>query len=299
MRDRKPTLTDRIVTDLSTVRWPEPAEIRAQARRRTRRQVAGAAAVLLLVVGTSAVVFGPAALPDPHRVDASVTGPSPHVEIPLEALLQPDDLSERSEPPLTTSGLAERFRVDNGVLAACRQAQGLPAGSAPSLWSRSQTMMRNRPGGYDVLVSQDVYRVEPQVAVRFFADLEGEVATCANWRSVGPIRWQGQMITRSLVHSFTLLDRDFTGDEAAVLRHSISQSRNEDTGEPLREPSSIDLAVVRVGDLVTVINPDPATTTRDELRRLGRVAAARMCVAANPVRYVIRPAGQAAPLTAC
>ncbi|WDZ86830.1 hypothetical protein [Micromonospora cathayae] len=299
MPDRKPTLTDRIVTDLATVRWPEPAEIRAEARRRTRRQVAGAAAVLLLVVGTSAVVFGPAARPGPHRVDASVAGPSPHVEIPMEALLQPADLNQRSDPPLTQAGLGELVQVDTGALAACRQAQGLPVGWETSLWSRSQTMPRNRPDGYDVLVSQDVYRVEPQVAVRFFATLDGLVASCTNWRSVGPIRWQGEMVTRSLVHSYALIDRNFTGDESALLRHTISERRNEATGEPLGEPSSIDLAVVRVGDLVTVINPDPATTTQDELRRLGRTAAARLCVAANPVRYVIRPAGQTAPLTAC
>lgn len=314
MRDRKPTLVDRLAADLGTVRWPEAAEIRARARRRTRRQVTGVAVALLLVVGASAVVFGPATQPDPHSVDASVASRPPHAEIPVEALLQPDDLPERSGLPLIEAGLGEPVRVA-ALLAACRRDQGLPDGWETSLWSRSQTLLRDRPAastrpaasdrpsGDLLLLSQDVYRLEPRVAVRVVAGLDRLVAPCAQWRSVGLVERQGKLVTVEMVHRWTVTARDFAGDEAALLRHSVSTVPDDTTGEPLGTgtPSSTNVAVVRVGDLVTVISrardtsyedtgqdsPHPyADTGRDssyeELRRLGQLAALRMCVAANP-----------------
>ncbi|MFI6227902.1 hypothetical protein ACIBCR_11375 [Micromonospora echinospora] len=288
MREHEPTLVDRLAVDLAAVRWPEPAEIRARARRRTRRQLAGAAVALVLVVGGVAAVLGPTNGAAPPPVAVPVVDPGPRGEIPPEALLQPADLREQSGPPLTASDLGESIRLDDH-LGACRTDQGQSTRWETSLWSRSQAILRDRPDGddhppSDLLVGQDIYRVTPEVAGRFFRGLEQLVAPCAAWRSVGPIEWQGRTITAEAVHNWALVDRDFVGDEAALLRHSVSQPRDRATGELLGEvsrSSTTSLAIVRVGDLVTVIVPGAAMSD-DELRRLARVAATRMCPAANP-----------------
>ncbi|GLY25296.1 hypothetical protein [Micromonospora sp. NBRC 101691] len=285
MREHEPTLADRLAVDLAAVRWPEPAEIRARARRRTRRQVAGAAAALVLVVG-SVAVLRPTGGAEPPPVAVPVVDPGARGEIPPEALLQPADLRERSEPPLTASDLGESIRLDDH-LGACRTDQGQSTRWETSLWSRSQAILRDRPGGdhppSGLLVGQDIYRVTPEVAGRFFQGLEQLIAPCAAWRSVGPIEWQGRTIDAEAVHNWALADRDFVGDEAALLRHSVSQPRDRTTGKPLGEmsPSTTSLAIVRVGDLVTVIVPGRSMSD-DELRRLARVAATRMCPSANP-----------------
>ncbi|WP_416901122.1 hypothetical protein [Micromonospora echinospora] len=286
MREHEPSLVDRIAVDLATVRWPEPAEIRARARRRTRRQVAGAAVALVLVVGGVAAVLRPTDGAAPPPVAVPVADPGTRGEIPPETLLQPTDLPEQSDPPLTESGLGEPVRLGSD-LELCRRRQGLPTAWEASLWSRSQTLLRDGADGPDqspgdVLIGQDLYRVTPEVAGRFFRNLEQLVAPCFAWRSVGPTEWQGRMVTAEAVHSWALADRDFVGDEAALLRHSVSQPREQGTGEPLGGvPRPTSLAVVRVGDLVTVIMPGRSTPD-DELRRLARIAATRMCPAANP-----------------
>ncbi|XTZ17677.1 hypothetical protein ACQSSU_10080 [Micromonospora echinospora] len=287
MREHEPTLADRLAVDLAAVRWPEPAEIRARARRRARRQVAGAAAALVLVVGGATAVLRPTDGAAPPPVAVPVMDPGPSGEIPPEALLQPADLREQSEPPLTASDLGESIRLDDH-LGACRTDQGQPTRWETSLWSRSQAILRGRPDGYDhppsdLLVGQDIYRVTPEVAGRFFRNLEQLIAPCAAWRSVGPIEWQGRTVNAEAVHNWALVDRDFVGDEAALLRHSVSQPRDRATGEPLGEVSrsTTSLAIVRVGDLVTVIVPGRSTPD-DELRRLARVAVTRMCPSANP-----------------
>jgi hypothetical protein len=281
-----PTLADRIAVDLTTVRWPEPAEIRVRARRRTRRQLAGTAVALVLVVVGVAAVFRPISGAVPPPVAVPVVDPAPRGEIPPDALLQPADLWETTDPPLTVSDLGESIRLDDR-LGTCRTEQGLETDWEVSLWSRSQTLLRDRPDGYehppsDLLVGQDLYRVTTEVAGRFFQSLEQLVAPCAAWRSTGPVEWQGRTITAEAVQSWTLVDRDFVGDEAALLRHSVSEPRDRATGESLGEvPWSTSLAIVRVADLVTVIVPGQSMSD-EELRRLARIAATRMCAAANP-----------------
>ncbi|MEU4569710.1 hypothetical protein [Micromonospora sp. NPDC023956] len=292
MREHEPTFADRIAVDLATVRWPEPAEIRTRARRRARRQMVGAAVALVLVVGGVAAVLrptdpvAPAPVAVPPLVATPTADPTAGGEIPPEALLQPADLREKSDPPLTVSGLGEAVRLDDR-LGRCRTAQGLRTDWETALWSRSQSVLRDRPDGYehppsDLLIGQDLYRLTPVVAGRFFRTLEQLVAPCAAWRSVGPTEWQGRTVSAEAVHSWVLVDRDFVGDEAAVLRHSVSQPRDLATGQRLGGvPRPTSLAVVRVGDLLTVIMPGRSTSD-DELRRLARLAATRMCLAANP-----------------
>lgn len=67
-----------------------------------------------------------------------------------------------------------------------------------------------------------------------------------------------------------------------LLRHDVSQPRDQQTGKPIGDlPRPTSTAVVRVGDLITVLGVGQ-TGTEPELRRLAEVAARRMCLAANP-----------------
>ncbi|MEE3919679.1 hypothetical protein V2I01_19275 [Micromonospora sp. BRA006-A] len=72
MRDDDLAFIDVMQRDLRNVRWAEPAELRARARRRSRRTVAAAAVtVLALTSGTAFVAAGRAAPPAPAPVAAS------------------------------------------------------------------------------------------------------------------------------------------------------------------------------------------------------------------------------------
>ncbi|MEU3453889.1 hypothetical protein ABZ671_09835 [Micromonospora sp. NPDC006766] len=312
MRDDDLEFVELLERELGNVRWPEPMEIRARARRRSRRTVVVAAMAVLTVASASAVAVAVAARPGSSGAPSIIAGPSsasglastlsatgasepalprrsplvsPAAEIPPDVLLRPADVKAKAEPPLTQAGLGEGVQLDE-MLRYCRTRQGQQVEWEPSRPSRSMTLLRN-PGDAeqppsDVLLSQDVYRVAPDVADRIFAELTKTLAPCREWRSDGPAQWQGMTIRAQVVHSWEEVDRDFAGDESVLLRHTVVEARNLDTGQPLEEESKPDsTAVVRVGDLVSVIKVGP-TDTESDLRRLAAVAAARMCAAANP-----------------
>ncbi|MEV4811264.1 hypothetical protein [Micromonospora avicenniae] len=283
MRDEL-TFVDRVHQDLRDVRWPGPEEIRARARRRTRRSIA-AATVLVALAGTSAVML---VAPRPATPPASSATPtmSPRTEITSDALLRPADLGLASaSEQLSESGLAEPVRIDD-MLEVCRTSQGRSEGRA-SRWSRSQTLLRERPAGVvlqpsDVLAMQDVYRLTPEGAESFFADLDETIAPCAQWRSVGPYETDGRTGTAEAVHKWAIVQRGFAGDDAVMLSHTVSQARDVKTGETFGDvPRPTYKAVVRVGDLIAVLGLG-RDGTESELLQLAVVAAARMCRAANP-----------------
>ncbi|MCW3815348.1 hypothetical protein ONA91_12875 [Micromonospora sp. DR5-3] len=304
MRDDDLAFVDRVQRELGDVRWPEPVEIRARAQRRSRRTAALAALAVLTVASASAVAV--AARPDASGTPSTVAEPasalpasgepeptfprrspiaSPAAEIPLDVLLQAADVKAKTEAPLTQSGLGEGVQLDE-MLRYCRKVQGQRAEWEPSRYSRSLTLLRNRPGAEqppsDVLLNQDVYRVAPDVADRIFAEMAEVLAPCREWRSSGPTRWQGKTIRAQVVHSWQEVDRNFAGDESVLLRHTVVEARNLDTGNLLPDVSKPDsTAIVRVGDLVSVIKIGRGGTESD-LRRLAGVAADRMCAAANP-----------------
>jgi hypothetical protein len=207
-------------------------------------------------------------------------------EVPLDVLLGPADVETKSDS-LTQAGLGEGVVVDE-MLLYCHRSQRLTANWEPSRYSRSVTLLRQRPAGTDrrpgdFVLSEDVYRVAPDVAGRLFAGIDKLLAPCVSWRSSGPIQWQGKLIDAAATHSWQVVDRNFAGTESVLLRHTVSQARNLATGRPLEgtPPRPVSTAVVRVGDLVSVINVGRDGTEAD-LRRLSGVAAKRMCPAANP-----------------
>ncbi|MEH0935261.1 hypothetical protein [Micromonospora psammae] len=278
---------DQLHRELSGVRWAEPAELRARARRRSRRTAALAAAVVLVVVsGSTAVAAGRTGKPvAPVAAGARPAASPSRVEIPLEALVSVADLPERADPPLTQSGIGEPVRVDD-MLMVCLKEKGIAAEWATSRYSRSQTVPRSRQVGDptgEPLLRQELYRVRPEAAGEVFDELDRLVARCGQWQSTGLAKWGGRDALHTSTHRWTVVARDFAGDQAVLLRHTVTPPREVKTSavpeEKVTKP--VNRAVVRSGDLVTVLTPARGGTDA-ELRDLAETAARRMCAAANP-----------------
>ncbi|WP_431933138.1 hypothetical protein [Micromonospora sp. RP3T] len=282
------TLVEVLHRDLRTVRWAEPAEIRATARRRTRRTAALAAVSVLAVAALAATVVDRAGdLPSA----AGTTGG--YAEIPVEAMLAPQDVPVRTGEQLRETGLDEPVRVDD-VLQACARSRGLPAEEPRSRYSRSQTTLgapAPPASQSESVLSQDVYRMEAGAARRFVGDLERAVAACGAWPARGRVYTERGTVDADVVHSWRVTASGFAGDQAVLLRHAITVPPDPGTGQPPGSSSFIPpRLVVRVGDLVTVLVPTtsfspgvPGTEiTEAQLQGLARAAAERMCVAANP-----------------
>ncbi|WP_434742874.1 hypothetical protein [Micromonospora sp. SH-82] len=288
--------------ELSQVCWLAPEEIRARGEWRSRRVLLLTFAVVLVMVSGAGVVVvarhllpsapttvtGPTLLAEPQsRLDdgplaGDLTWPLAEPdsgEIPAQALLQPADLPTGVGEHLTELGLGETVEV-NPMLEACRQERGLPSQAVSSQLSRSQTLLGTGPAP-DLLLMQDVYRVAPQTATRFFTDLDVRMAPCASWRSVGDVEIDGRPYQAAATHRFTVSARDFAGDGSVLLRHTMTAPIDQSDGRQLGPSDRTDSVVVRVGDLVTVLRLGPESTEK-ELRRLAGVAAQRMCVASRP-----------------
>ncbi|MFF4876568.1 hypothetical protein [Micromonospora sp. NPDC000668] len=278
---------ERVHRDLGDVRWPEPQEIRARARRRSRRAVVAATVVLTLAGVSAFVVTSGGRELAPPQVAASASPDAPaRGEITADSLVQPADLAQPAQVQLSQSGLGEPVLIED-MLGYCRQSRGMTPVWETSRWSRSQTLLREGPDGAaltptDVLLSQDLYRVTPDAAESFFGDLDRRVAPCAEWRSVGPYEVAGSTGTGEAVHRWAVVQRGFAGDGAALLRHTVSQPRDQKTGKAIGGgPRSTSIAVVQVGDLIAVLTLGE-DGTEPELSRLAETAARRMCLAANP-----------------
>ncbi|PGH43474.1 hypothetical protein GA0070622_5890 [Micromonospora sediminicola] len=286
MRDDDPAFIDLMQRELHTVRWPEPAELRARARRRSRRTVAAAAAaVLALTSGAAFVAADRGTPPVPAAASPSATAWRA-TDVPADALLQPSDLRPAVTTPWSEAYLGEEIRLDR-MLEVCRQDQGLGTGWTRSRYSRSVSLVRERrgTGGQpegQVLASQDLHRLAPEDGERLFDGLPALLAPCRTWRATGPVEWRNRTVQAEVVHSWQEVDRGFAGDESVILRHTVERARRLDTGAPIGDPSGPrEQAVVRVGDLVTVLSTR-VDGSEAELRELARVAVRRMCVAAHP-----------------
>ncbi|MER7330252.1 MULTISPECIES: hypothetical protein [unclassified Micromonospora] len=285
MRDET-TFVDQLHRELRDVRWPEPAEIRARARRRSRRTALGAAAVTAVTVLTVAAsgmvdhVDGDRPLATAAGATAARSDAPVRAAIPMEALLQPEDLPEKETPRLTVTGIHEPIRID-GELTKCLRNRGLPAAAEPSRYSRSQTVMGVRPPG-EPLLRQDLYRVRTEEAGKIIGDIDRQVNSCPEWETVGVVWRDGRDVETVMTHRWQVVARGFAGDESALLRQVMSEPRQAQTLTAVGDaPKPLSTAFVRVGDLVTVVSI-PRDSSEAELRRLAAVAATRMCVAANP-----------------
>ncbi|WP_433688182.1 hypothetical protein ACQP0I_05825 [Micromonospora carbonacea] len=292
---------ERMRRDLRDVRWLEPAEIRARARRRSRRTALAAATAVLAVLSAFAVAAGGRAghlaSPADRRPAPDGAAPAGRAEIPQEALLDRADLGAPSNVRLGDSGLQEPIRIDP-LLQSCAGDRGLAAEPPVSRYSRSRTLLRDDTPGQDgstavPVLTQDVYRLDPAASGRLLTDLDRTATACSGWSDTGvrPVTDGNRAV--SVVHTWRAVARDFAGDEAIVLRHTLTSPVDTTTGEPLDMRYLPETRmVVRVGDLVTVIVPERGLgvdvpdglrgTSDAELLELGQTAARRMCLAANP-----------------
>ncbi|AYF29761.1 hypothetical protein CSH63_20255 [Micromonospora tulbaghiae] len=287
-------LVELLHRDLRNVTWPEPEALRATARRRSRRSAALAAVSVVVVAALTATLVDRAGAPPPPAAGV-VDGPG---EIVTEAMLEPADIPVATGERLGETGLDEPVRVDD-LLQVCAREQGRPAEEPRSRYSRSQTLMEppTEPAtAIGTVLTQDVYRMAPGAAGRFVTDLEGTVAACGAWRTTGQVYTERGMAGAEVVHRWYVAASGFAGDQALLLRHEASVAPDGATGRPPGyAPLFEDRLVVRVGDLVTVLIPSGRLrtdlpmgqvpedrVTEEQVRQIARVAAERMCVAANP-----------------
>ncbi|MEV6813546.1 hypothetical protein [Micromonospora sp. NPDC051296] len=291
MRDEDLRLVEAVHRELRDVRWLEAADVRAVARRRSRFRAAGAAVGVLVVLSASAVAVTALPAEGPLMGTAPASAPKARVEIPLDALLQPEDMSTRVDAPFTQAGFGEPIKIEP-VWTQCLEERGISPAWETSRYSRSQLLRRIPPVEDDSVLGwdrstqliQDVYRISPELERTFFAGIERRIKPCLDWgnvqpRLIAPDEW-ADLFQRQ---RWEVVGRGFAGDESVLIRHSILETRRGDaSGEVLGGPTAVfTTAVVRLGDLVTVFNT-AGWGNDSELRQLAVVAAKRMCVAANP-----------------
>ncbi|GHJ10178.1 hypothetical protein TPA0907_45450 [Micromonospora humidisoli] len=292
------TFVDRLHRDLREVRWPEPAELRARARRRSRRTAVLSTVTMLVVLAGAAVAVrerptGPATPTAP----VAAPGSAPvRTEIPLDALLTPADLPTKTGERLGDTGLGEAVRIDP-LLESCGRERDVDAQLSVSRASRSQTLLRptTRAGQPATpVLSQDVYRIELARGRWLFGEIDRLLNACAEWTlDASTLAADQQPVATEQEHRWEPSARDFAGDQSVLLRHVASQPRARTGGKPVGAAASVDTTlVVRVGDLVTVVVPAPDTVAdrvdgagpgmgQADLMALADRAAKRLCPAAD------------------
>ncbi|MFC4148367.1 hypothetical protein ACFO0M_19110 [Micromonospora mangrovi] len=303
MRDDDLTFVGLVQQELRSVRWAEPAELRARARRRTRRTTLVAAVAVLLVASAATAVaadraggpVGPVAAGGPTGTVAAPATPTPtpsgRAEIPDSALLEAGDLPVKTAGRLGDSGLGEPVRVD-ARLETCARERQIYLKPTVSRYSRSRTVLRS-PGGVPAL-SQDVYRVDPPWGLGLFGDIDRMVQACPEWRTTAARSLTGRAGSGQLVDRWETAMTDFAGDQSVLLRHAVGEPADLAGDGPAGPAASVDVTlVIRVGDLVTVLVPGPGMIADrvdgtgpglgyPDLEAIGRRAAASLCPAANP-----------------
>ncbi|MBM0206150.1 hypothetical protein JNW90_26410 [Micromonospora sp. STR1s_5] len=286
MRDDDLAFVERVHRDLRDVRWPEPAEIRATARRRSRRTVALATVAVLVAVTGPAYALTERASAPPATAEPALTQGTVRADIPLDSLLPVTEVPVKSGVQLGDAGLGEVVRLDP-TLQKCGDDRGVPAFPAYSRYSRSQTLLSPTKDGRPpvrVELSQDVYRLDPLVSARLFTYLRALLDACPEWRFAESVVAAGETTPNVSKHAWETAASNFAGDESILVRHVPFAPRGPASGRTLQRSSPVAMTVVvRVGDLITILVPNPDLGLPDaDLEALGRTAARRLCPAANP-----------------
>ena len=302
MRDLR-NLPDRLVDDLAAVRWPDPAEIRRRGCRRTYRTAVGAPlAVLLVLAAVWAVprlsadrLAGPVAgrpSADAGRPSADASSPAPNAGtlptplptfvlpgnpswIPPEALLRPADVG----PGFRLSD-EDTFEPGEEVFWAFDLDGRCPGYSAPDmsgyqrfLHMRVHTVEKDAESNGEQAVRQQVVRYPGDTAKRVIAEAFLVVEKCS--RYTGPSEASLPDRPAMAEHDWTVLDRDFAGDESMLVRHDVRAVETA-TGQTLNSTREL-YAVIRVRDLVAVLQTDHYDERR--MAELAARAASWLCTA--------------------
>jgi hypothetical protein len=126
-------------------------------------------------------------------------------------------------------------------------------------------------------VQVEIARYSQRLARQVMADIRDIVDVCAT--STFESAEASTPSHPALVnHYWALLDSGFGGEDSLLLRHEV-YTWDKLTGEQLGEDTVTVFAVVRIADLVTIVQSDNLTPER--MRELGRSAATRLCRAVN------------------
>ncbi|MEV0397719.1 hypothetical protein [Polymorphospora rubra] len=281
--DPGPEIARQLAFDLSEVAWAAPEKIRARARRRTQvRVLAGAVPVVVVL----ALVFGYVAPVGTDERPAPPAGPTPSptpvvrvtggIEVPQEALLQPDDVG----PGLETAKLIA-MPITGPTLfmqAGCPEFPSLPY---RHLSYGMQVVQRpsdvpTKANHDRWIVSQSVQRLPVDVAAGAVEDVRRVATDCARYESRDRRGIRDEWTLVDTTHTWTLLGEDFVGDGSVLLEQRITA----DWHHPVDPILVQQFAVVRVGDMLAVIRL--AIADRELAARIVTKAAERLCVTANP-----------------
>ncbi|MFY1689906.1 hypothetical protein [Plantactinospora sp. WMMB782] len=288
-------LAEQVGRETAAVCWLAPAEIRARGRRRNRiRSVVGTVAVVAVVAIGSIVTVGrygplpsPVAAPQPAGSPTPAPSPPDRVEIPLSALLQPEEVGpglvvDRVEVrpdeavqvmdptvPLSCSGYATRTRYVGLALMTRRHTVQQPP------------TVPGDPLSGAAVVHEEVFRLVPEAARQVFADARAVPDLCAEYVSAGAIEIDGERLAVAAVHRWRVLAEGFAGDESVLLDWQTTIRRQDDS-TVVDGPANRLVGVVRVADLVARVDRADEAADPERGRALLRAAAARLCTAANP-----------------
>lgn len=292
MPDQLETAVRRLTTDLGSVRWAEARTLRAQARRRTARTAITAALAVMFVaaavwgllgtsspstpVGATATAATPSTVARSSDAAPTATTGQPQVNsvyIPVEALLQPEDLAPGATPDndnIWTAGTYPAWPFDRDDCPAYAQLK------ISSFGTYSYMRNRNVISG-PTTVFGETYRYTESMAKHVVADAKRVVSACAHW--VGGT--EASTPTRPAHGDWRLAvtGEGFAGDQSLLIRLR-STSIFDSTGKSTGNDVTVTFAVVRVGDLVTVISVE--VDNPNLIRSLAIKAAARLCAGAKP-----------------
>ena len=210
------------------------------------------------------------------------------MEIPPEALLQPEDVG----PGLVAlrETIAENENVGDVHLldllaVTCPAYPSLSIYTGPYRYQRSYSVQTppkdpGDPTTGDAVLRQYVLRLDGDLASRVADDLRRSAVTCADYASGGPVQTDEGVLDVEAKHRLRVVYEGFAGDQSFVFTHATEVTRVD--GRPYIEPATRLEAVVRVGDLVSLISWVRAGVEPTEGRRLATRAASWLCVASNP-----------------
>jgi hypothetical protein len=195
--------------------------------------------------------------------------------IPPEALLRPADVG----PGFRLSD-EDTFEPGEEVFWAFDLDGRCPGYSAPDmsgyqrfLHMRVHTVEKDAESNGEQAVRQQVVRYPGDTAKRVIAEAFLVVEKCS--RYTGPSEASLPDRPAMAEHDWTVLDRDFAGDESMLVRHDVRAVETA-TGQTLNSTREL-YAVIRVRDLVAVLQTDHYDERR--MAELAARAASWLCTA--------------------